>query len=207
MDNASDCKDAHASLKNEIIERSGIAMVFKQIMRTQVHITTLRDYISEDEDSNQFEHEENDKWHGRIEQRIAVVRHDIDWFQKKHKWPVLKAIGKVTAKVLRKGKETTEIRYYISSLRFDAGLLNNIVRKHLGIENRLHWRLGVVFHEDKACIRNDNAAENMDIIRQWVLAILIGAKDKKDRSIKSLMRRNAMSITHLVKCVKKISHA
>ncbi|MDR2463993.1 MAG: ISAs1 family transposase [Holosporales bacterium] len=58
------------------------------------------------------------------------------------------------------------MRYYISSLQLDAGRLNNIVRKHCGIENRLHWRLDVVFNEDKACIRNDNAAENMDIIRK-----------------------------------------
>jgi hypothetical protein len=36
---------------------------------------------------------------------------------------------------------------------------------------------------------------------------LVKAKDKKDRSIKSLMRRNAMSVTHLIKCLKKISHA
>jgi hypothetical protein len=71
----------------------------------------------------------------------------------------------------------------------------------------LHWRLDVVFNEDKACIRNDNAAENMDILRKWALAILVKAKDKKDRSIKSLMRRDAMSATHLVKCLKKIFHA
>jgi hypothetical protein len=33
------------------------------------------------------------------------------------------------------------------------------------------------------------------------------AMDKKDRSIKSLMRRNAMSFTHLVNCLLQISHA
>jgi predicted transposase YbfD/YdcC len=161
----------------------------------------------EDEENSPFQHEENDKGHGRIEQRVAGVSHDIDWLQKIHKWPGLKSIGKVTAKVWKKGKETTETRYYISSLPLDAGQLNNIVRKHWGIENQLHWRLDVVFNEDKACIRNDNAAENMDILRKWALAILVKAKDKKDRSIKSLMRRNAMSVTHLIKCLKKISHA
>jgi predicted transposase YbfD/YdcC len=159
----------------------------------------------EDEDNYHSQHEENDKGHGRIEQRVAVVSHNIDWLQKMHKWPGLKAVGKVMATVRRKGKETTEIRYYISSLTLDAGQLNNIARKHWSIENQLHWRLDVVFNEDKACIRNDNAAENMDILRKWVLAILVGAKDKKDRSIKSLMRRNAMSMTHLIKCLKKCS--
>jgi predicted transposase YbfD/YdcC len=161
----------------------------------------------EDEANTPFQHEENDKGHGRIEQRVAAVSHDIDWLQEIHKWPGLKAVGKVTATVWKKGKKTEETRYYISSLQLDAGQLNNIARKHWGIENQLHWRLDVVFNEDKACIRNDNAAENMDILRKWALAILVKAKDKKDRSVKSLMRRNAMSVTHLAKCLKTISHA
>jgi hypothetical protein len=38
------------------------------------------------------------------------------------------------------------------------------------------------------------------------LAILVKTKDKKDRSIKSLMRWNAMSLTHLVNCLLQISH-
>ena len=40
-------------------------------------------------------------------------------------------------------------------------LLNQAARMHWGIENQLHWRLDVVFNEDGACIRNDNAAENI----------------------------------------------
>jgi predicted transposase YbfD/YdcC len=56
-------------------------------------------------------------------------------------------------------------------------MLNNIARKHWGIEKQLLWRFNVVFNEDKACIRNDNAAENMDILRKWASAILVKAKD------------------------------
>jgi hypothetical protein len=70
-----------------------------------------------------------------------------------------------------------------------------------------YWRLDGSFNEDKACIRNDNAAENMNVLRKWALTILDKAKDKKDRSVRSLMRRNAMSLHHLIECVKKISHA
>jgi hypothetical protein len=78
---------------------------------------------------------------------------------------------------------------------------------HWGIENQLHWRLDVVFNEDKGCIRNDNAPENMDILRKWALNILHKAKEKPEQSIKSVMRKNAMSIKHLLTCVKKILHA
>ncbi|MDR0631025.1 MAG: hypothetical protein LBF66_00400 [Holosporales bacterium] len=66
---------------------------------------------------------------------------------------------------------------------------------------------GVSFNDDKACIRNDNAAENMDVLRKWALTILDKAKDKKDRSARSLRRRNAMSLHHLIECIKKISPA
>jgi len=40
------------------------------------------------------------------------------------------------------------------------------------VENQLHWRLDVVFNEDGSCIRNDNAAENIDILRKWALNVL-----------------------------------
>jgi hypothetical protein len=71
----------------------------------------------------------------------------------------------------------------------------------------MHWRLDVSFNEDKDCIRNDNPADNMNVLRKWALTILDKAKDKKDKSVRSLMRRNAMSAEHLIKCVDKISHA
>jgi hypothetical protein len=45
------------------------------------------------------------------------------------------------------------------------------------------------------------------MLRKWTVAHLIEAKDKKDRSVKSLMRRNAMSVTHLAKCIKATSRA
>jgi predicted transposase YbfD/YdcC len=152
-------------------------------------------------------HEENDKGHGRIEQRTAFVTDQIDWLQDSHKWPGLKTIGMVRSKVTKGEKEREETRFYISSLGEDARKLNEAARSHWGIENQLHWRLDVVFNEDKGCIRNDNAAENMDIMRKWALNILHKAKSKPDQSIKSVMRKNAMSIKYLIHAVKKILHA
>ena len=161
----------------------------------------------QDIENHEITNETNDKGHGRLEQRIAVVSHDIDWLNQTHAWPGLKAIGQITATVWKKGKETREVRYYISSMALDAGRLNEVARKHWAIENQLHWSLDVVFNEDKACIRNDNAAENMDILRKWALAVLVKAKTKPEQSIKSLMRKNLMSSKHLFNTVKKLFHA
>ena len=118
--------------------------------------------------------------------------------QDTHKWPGLKAIGQITATVWRKDKETTETRFYISSLGLTAQKINEVARAHWSIENQLHWVLDVTFNEDKVCIRNDNAAENLDILRKWALAVLVKLKEKPEQSIKSLMRKNAMSFKHLI---------
>lgn len=151
--------------------------------------------------------EENDKEHGRIEQRTAYVTDQIDWLQEQHLWPGLKSIGMVVSRVQKGDKETREERFYISSLSADARKMNTVARAHWGIENKLHWRLDVVFNEDKACIRNDNASENMDIVRKWALNILHKAKTKPDQSIKSVMRKNAMSFKHLLASVNILFHA
>lgn len=46
------------------------------------------------------------------------------------------------------GNKTTEMRYYITSLQEDAANMNNYIRLHWGIENRLHWSLDMIFNED-----------------------------------------------------------
>lgn len=161
----------------------------------------------EDPSNHEESNENNDKGHGRLEQRIAVVSKNICWLQKEHKWPGLKSIGMVKSLINRKNKETSETRFYISSLELSAEELNNIARKHWGIENQLHWRLDVVFNEDKACIRNDNAAENMDIMRKWALNAMSKVKEKPDQSIKGIMRKNSMSFKYLISNVKKFFHA
>lgn len=161
----------------------------------------------QDTRNHKFSNENNDKGHGRIEQRTAFVSHDVEDLQKIHDWPGLRSVGKVVSRVFKKGKETEETRYYISSLALDAQRLNDIARKHWGIENQLHWRLDVIFNEDKSCIRNDNSAENMNIMRKWAMAVLVKAKKKPSQSVKSVMRRNSMSVSHLVDAVKKILHA
>ncbi|MDP2194089.1 MAG: ISAs1 family transposase [Alphaproteobacteria bacterium] len=171
---------------------------------------TLHDDVGlylKDPSNHELINENNDKGHGRIEQRVAAVAHNIDWLQEVHSWPGLKSIGQITATVWRKGKETTETRFYISSLALTAQQLNEVARAHWGIENQLHWVLDVTFNEDKACIRNVNAAENLDILRKWALSVLVKLKEKPEQSIKSVMRKNAMSFKYLIKSVKKILRA
>ena len=163
----------------------------------------------EDVENHQLINEDNDKGHGRIEQRIAISNDDIEWLCKSHKWPGLKSVGMVNSIItkIKTNKTTYDQRFYISSLKANARKLNDIVRSHWGIENQLHWRLDVVFNEDKACVSNDNAAENLGILRKWALNMLHKVKEKPSQSIKSVMRKNSMSLQYLFDNVNKIFHA
>ena len=72
--------------------------------------------------------------HGRIETRTALVSTEIDWLQKQHQWPDLKAIGKVVrVRDPPPDKITTETAYYLLSAAFTADRFNEIVRQHWGV--------------------------------------------------------------------------
>jgi len=70
------------------------------------------------------------------------------------------------------GVTTTETRHYRSSRQASAAAFQGYVRRHWGIENRLHWVLDVVFGEDHRRKRAGHVAANCAIIRKFVLNLL-----------------------------------
>lgn len=202
-----DAMGAQRDICKQIIEQEGDYVISLKGNQGTLHDDVVTYFNDEKILEKSLISEENDKGHGRIEQRIAYSFEAIEWLQKEHEWPGLKSIGMVATTVIKGDKTLEEQRFYISSLPADARQLNQAARLHWGIENQLHWRLDVTFNEDGACIRNDNAAENIDILRKWALNVLQKAKQKPDQSIKSLMRKNAMSFKHLIGTVNKIFHA
>ncbi len=107
-----------------------------------------------------------DKGHGRIETRECITIQNLKLLSEVDKWKAIKSIAKITATVIKKGKETKEDRYYITSLNGNANFINRAVRKHWSIENQLHWILDVIFKEDYCRVRKGNGAENFTIIRK-----------------------------------------
>lgn len=202
-----DAMGAQRAICQQIIDQGGDYVICLKGNQGLIY-SDAKLYLS-DESNHQFVNEDNDKGHGRIEKRTAVSTDNIKWLQDAHNWPGLRSIGMVKSNVIKikTGKETSDVRYYISSLPANAGRLNEVARSHWSIENQLHWRLDVVFNEDKACIRNDNASENFDILRKWALSIMSKAKEKPSQSIKSVMRKNSMSFDYLINNLKKIFHA
>lgn len=112
--------------------------------------------------------------HGRVETRICCAYGILSHIEDAGKWAGLKSIVKVTSSVYFKktGKTTEECRFYISSLKPDAALLNKSVRSHWAIENNLHWNLDVIFGEDSARKREGNEAQNFNMLMKMAMAAL-----------------------------------
>jgi predicted transposase YbfD/YdcC len=91
--------------------------------------------------------------HGRIEERTVHVCSDVSWMTTAKDWAGLSYIALVESKrtELRAANTSTERRYYIGSQAdVSAETVGNTVRRHWGIENRLHWVLDMAFREDDA---------------------------------------------------------
>ena len=65
-------------------------------------------------------------------------------FPGKGAWKDLNTIGMVESERHIEGEVTIDRRYYISSLTAGAEQFASSVRAHWGVENGLHWCLGVV---------------------------------------------------------------
>src|SRR5271166_1099552 len=128
--------------------------------------------------------------HGRIEVRRHAVSHDVAFLQTDRRFPGeprfpgLKAIAMVEAEVERGGNISIERRFYLSSIALDAALFASAVRSHWHIENRLHWVLDVVFHEDLNRLRSGHGPQNMATVRHIALNLLRGAKDKHSLKVR-----------------------
>ena len=120
-----------------------------------------------------------DYGHGRIEERKCSVITDLGLVESASKWKGLEAIIRMERTRFFKatGKEQTQTSYYISTLN-NANEISNVIRKHWGIENKVHWILDVAFNEDLSRKRTGNAAKNFTNINRIAINML-RADDKK----------------------------
>ena len=131
-------------------------------------------------------HETHEKAHGRDETRVYYVCPAPEDLPDRERWPELKAIGMTVNSVIRDGKNTCEVRFYILSKKLSARRFAEAVRGHWGIENSLHWQLDVTFGEDQSRIRKGHADANFSALRRAALALLknnttkkVGVKNKR----------------------------
>lgn len=130
-----------------------------------------------------------EKDHGRTEKREYCLCTNLKWLTEKDEWKNLGAVGMVKCHRATQKGESTETRYFITSLT-DVNLAAKAMRSHWGIENNLHWMLDTVFDEDYCRVRKDNSAQNMNIIRKIVMNLL------KSLDFSSFARKKKLTIAN-----------
>ena len=136
--------------------------------------------------------------HGRIEVRRHAVCHDVDWlfsdrrYADEPSFPHLATIAMVETEVERNGRTERDKRYYLSSANLDAKTFARAVRAHWGIENRLHWILDVVFHDDLARLRSGHGPENMAVVKHMAMNLVRNPKDRHSLKV----RRKLANLNH-----------
>lgn len=122
------------------------------------------------------------KGHGRIEERTLLVCRDLSWITTRQRWSGLAFVARMesTRTDVRTGRSSTEHRYFIGS---DSGAtcerIGQLIRRHWGIENELHWVLDMAFREDEARHRARNCAANFSTLRHFTLNLIKNAPNRK----------------------------
>ena len=97
------------------------------------------------------------------------------------------AIGKVHRIRETASKTTTETAHFVLSTPLSPERLNEVVRSHWGVENRLHWRLDVVMNEDQDRTRLGNGSHNLAVLRHMALNVM--QKEGSKTSFRGKLKR------------------
>ena len=118
------------------------------------------------------QHTTTETGHGREETRHYIQMPAPKTLPGFTNWAGLLTIGMVALHCIRNGKETSEIRYFISSLALGVKTFARAVRAHWGIENTCHWSLDVTYREDESRIREKHLRENFAWLNRFTLSLL-----------------------------------
>jgi predicted transposase YbfD/YdcC len=184
-----DAMGAQKTIAAEIIEGGADYVLALKGNQETLHQAVI-DYIDErlegDLEGAQ-EHMTVETGHGREETRTYLQLPAPEGLPGFGLWKALRTIAVVTSLCLRDGKQTAEVRYYISSLAMDVKRLAQAVRGHWGIENGCHWILDVTYREDESRIREEALRENFAWLNRFTLSLL---KQHSDRTSIAMKRRS-----------------
>jgi predicted transposase YbfD/YdcC len=184
-----DAMGAQKAIAAEIIDGGAdyvLALKGNQETLHQAVIDHIDEQLEGDLEGAQ-EHVTTEKGHGRVETRTYLQLPAPKTLPGLGLWKALKTIAVVTSLCVRDGKETIEVRYYISSLAMDVKRLARAVRGHWGIENSCHWVLDVTYREDESRIREEALRENFAWLNRFTLSLL---KQHPDRASIAMKRRS-----------------
>lgn len=133
-------------------------------------------------------HKEVVTGHGRVDTLTYYQMPIPDTLTTIEKWKGLRTIGVAIRVSEQGGKETSDVRYYISSTKVGVRRFAEDVRSHWSIENSLHWCLDVTFREDDSRLRDRHAGENVAWLKRFAISLL---KQQTDKNSIAMRRRMA----------------
>ena len=144
------------------------------------------------------QHRTTEKARGVLESRYYIVAPVPEEMKSLcSSWKGLKTIGQaITTTISPSGKETCEVRNFISSRPPKVQEFAKSVRGHWAIES-MHWILDVVFDEDSSRLRNGESTQNFGFLRKFVVSLL--KRDASKGSLKGKRKRAAWSTDFLEK--------
>lgn len=185
-----DAMGTQNAIAETIVRRGGDYLLALKANRPALHEEVARFFA--DPPAGMIERSETivENDHGRLEQRRHTVCHEVDWLWSDRRYtgephfPHLAMIAMVESRTERAGKIETERRYYLSSARLAPKAFAQAVRAHWGIENRLHWVLDVVFHDDLARLRTGFGPQNMALVKHIAMNLVRNPKDKHSLKVR-----------------------
>jgi predicted transposase YbfD/YdcC len=169
-----DAMGTQKAIASQIIDSEADYVLALKGNQATLHQAVI-DYTDEQLDGDMEdarEHVTIEKGHGRQETRTYLQLPAPKSLPGFTLWKGLMTIGVVTSCCLRDGKETTDVRYYISSLAMDVKRFARAIRGHWGIENTCHWVLDMTYREDESRIRDRALRENFAWINRFSLSLL-----------------------------------
>ena len=185
-----DAIGTQAAIAETIVARGGDYLLALKGNRPALFADVVAFFADPPTDMTLSAHTTTDADHGRIEERRHRVCHNTRWLFSDRRYPDephfphLAMIAMVENHVEREGRKSTERRYYLSSVKLDAQAFAAAVRAHWGIENRLHWVLDVVFHDDLTRLRTGSGPQNMAVVKHIAMNLVRNPNDKHSLKVR-----------------------
>lgn len=185
-----DAIGTQAAIAETIVARGGDYLLALKGNRPALFADVVAFFADPPTDMTPSAHTTTDADHGRIEERRHSVCHNTQWLFSDRRYPDephfphLAMIAMVENHVEREGRKSSERRYYLSSVKLDAQAFAAAVRAHWGIENRLHWVLDVVFHDDLTRLRTGSGPQNMAVVKHIAMNLVRNPNDKHSLKVR-----------------------
>jgi len=171
-----DAMGTQTEIAAQVIDGGGDYLLALKGNQKKLHEATIefvdKQMKTDFSDCGARQHMTHETGHGREETRHYIQMPAPKTLPGFSRWKGLLTIGVAILHCIRDGKETADIRYFISSLPMGVKRFAHAVRAHWAIENTCHWSLDVTYREDESRIRNEALRENFAWLNRFTLSLL-----------------------------------